>query len=109
MKKARAGLSLHPNPSDGVFVRHNGAYPGRRNQRGRQAAGSGWTSLRKLFTPWRYAWRGTQSEPAMFEWINSVSIVTMITAIVLLDQPFQGAVRLSPDAYELVYDRMMKQ
>jgi hypothetical protein len=29
----------------------------------------------------------------MFEWINSVSIVTMITAIVLLDQPFQGAVR----------------
>ncbi|HEX5931307.1 MAG TPA: hypothetical protein VFY74_06105 [Methyloceanibacter sp.] len=45
----------------------------------------------------------------MFEWINSVSIVTMITAIVLLDQPFQGAVRVSPDAYELVYDRMMKQ
>jgi hypothetical protein len=40
--------------------------------------------------------------------ILSFFLATMITAIVLLDQPFQGAVRVSPDAYELVYDQMMK-
>jgi hypothetical protein len=33
---------------------------------------------------------------------------TMIALILLLDRPFQGAVSVSPDAYELVYDQLMR-
>lgn len=35
-------------------------------------------------------------------------LATMITLIILLDQPLRGAVSVSPEAYELVYDRLMK-
>jgi hypothetical protein len=41
--------------------------------------------------------------------ILSFFLATMITVILRLDQPFQGAVRVPPDAYELIYDQMMKK
>ena len=38
----------------------------------------------------------------------SFFLATMITLILLLDQPFRGAVSISPDAFALVYDQLMK-
>jgi hypothetical protein len=32
----------------------------------------------------------------------------LLFALLLLDQPFRGAVSISPDAFELVYDQLMK-
>jgi len=40
--------------------------------------------------------------------VLSFFLATMLTLILLLDQPFRGAVKVSPDAYELVYDQLMK-
>lgn len=35
-------------------------------------------------------------------------LATMVTLILLLDQPFRGAASVPPDAYELIYDQLMK-
>jgi hypothetical protein len=40
--------------------------------------------------------------------ILSFFLATMIALILLLDQPFRGAVSVSPDAFELVYEQLMK-
>ena len=40
--------------------------------------------------------------------VLSFFLATMITLILLLDQPFRGAVSVSPGAYELIYDQLMK-
>jgi hypothetical protein len=40
--------------------------------------------------------------------ILSFFLATMMTVTLLLDEPFRGAVKVPPDAYELVYDQLMK-
>lgn len=40
--------------------------------------------------------------------VLSFFLATMITLILLLDEPFRGAVSVGPDAYELVYNQLMK-
>lgn len=40
--------------------------------------------------------------------VLSFFLATMITLILLMDQPFRGAVSVSPDAFELIYKQLMK-
>jgi hypothetical protein len=41
--------------------------------------------------------------------ILSFFLATMISLIVLMDHPFRGEVSISPHAFELVYDQLMKE
>ena len=41
--------------------------------------------------------------------ILSFFLATMISLIVLMDHPFRGEVSVSPAAFQLVYDQLMKQ
>ena len=41
--------------------------------------------------------------------ILSFFLATMISLIVLMDHPFRGEVSISPQAFELVYDQLMKE
>ena len=41
--------------------------------------------------------------------ILSFFLATMISLIVLMDNPFRGEVSVSPAAFQLVYDQLMRQ
>jgi hypothetical protein len=41
--------------------------------------------------------------------ILSFFLATMISLIVLMDHPFRGEVSVSPAAFQLVYNQLMKQ
>jgi hypothetical protein len=40
--------------------------------------------------------------------IISFFLATMISLIALMDNPFRGEVGVSPEAFQLVYDQLMK-